>query len=124
MVVLPQPQPQPQQQPQHIQDDKKKKSTLQKWIEKTAVHLHNEENKRLVQLYLIDPILNHIMDRVFPYIILTCALFSLLVILVGLTFVLILMKVGSKAPNPMDVIGSIGAIGSIDALSGLSPIIN
>ena len=67
------------------------------------------------------------MDRVFPYIILTCALFSLLVILVGLTFVLILMKVGSKAPNPMDAIGAIGAIGSIgsiDALSGLSPIIN
>ena len=100
------------QQPQPQQEDKKKKSTLHKWIEKTAVHLHNEENKRLVQLYLIDPILNHIMDRVFPYIILTCALFSLLVILVGLTFVLLLMKVGgSKAPNP------------IDALSGLSPII-
>lgn len=56
------------------------------------MHLHNEENKRLVQLYLIDPILNHVMDRVFPYIILTCALFSLLVILVGLTFVILLMK--------------------------------
>jgi len=73
-----------------------KKSIVHKWIEKIAVHLHNEENKRLVQLYLIDPILNHVMDRVFPYIILTCALFSLLVILVGLTFVILLMKV---SPN-------------------------
>ena len=70
-----------------------KKSTVHKWVEKMAVHLHNEENKRLVQLYLIDPILNHVMDRVFPYIILTCSLFSLLVILVGLTFVILLMKV-------------------------------
>jgi len=70
-----------------------KKSTVHKWIEKLAVHLHNEDNKRLVQLYLIDPILNHIMERVFPYLILTCALFSLLVILVGLTFVILLMKV-------------------------------
>ncbi len=83
--------------------DEKKKSTLHKWVEKMAVHLHNEENKRLVQLYLIDPILNHIMDRVFPYIILTCALFSLLVILVGLTFVLLLMKVA-----PVKFAGVIG----------------
>ena len=73
-----------------------KKSIVHKWIEKIAVHLHNEENKRLVQLYLIDPILNHVMDRVFPYIILTCVLFSILVILVGLTFVILLMKV---SPN-------------------------
>lgn len=73
-------------------EEKKTKSAVHKWIEKIAMHLHNEENKRLVQLYLIDPILNHVMDRVFPYIILTCALFSLLVILVGLTFVILLMK--------------------------------
>lgn len=83
---------QKQLQTQHQSKDEKK-STLHKWVEKIAVHLHNTENKRLFQLYLIDPILNHIMDRVFPYIILTCALFSLLVILVGLTFVLLLMKV-------------------------------
>jgi hypothetical protein len=73
------------------------KSAIHKWIEKMAVHLHNEENKRLVQLYVVDPILNHVMDRVFPYIILTCALFSLLVILVGLTFVILLMKVSPAA---------------------------
>lgn len=69
-----------------------KKNSVHKWIEKMAIHLHNEDNKRLIQLYLIDPILNHIMDRVFPYLILTCVLFSLLVILVGLTFVILLFK--------------------------------
>ena len=77
--------------------EKPTKSAIHKWIEKMAVHLHNEENKRLVQLYVVDPILNHVMDRVFPYIILTCALFSLLVILVGLTFVILLMKVSPTA---------------------------
>jgi hypothetical protein len=69
------------------------KGVIYKWVEKIAAHLQKEENKRLIQLYLIDPILNHVLDRVFPYIILTCALFSLLVILVGMTFVIILLKV-------------------------------
>jgi len=69
------------------------KGVIYKWVEKMAAHLQKEENKRLIQLYLIDPILNHVLDRVFPYIILTCALFSLLVILVGMTFVIILLKV-------------------------------
>jgi len=69
------------------------KGVIYKWVEKMAAHLQKEENKRLIQLYLIDPILNHVLERVFPYIILTCALFSLLVILVGMTFVIILLKV-------------------------------
>ena len=69
------------------------KGIIYKWVEKMAVHLQKEENKRLIQLYVIDPILNHVLERVFPYIILTCALFSLLVILVGMTFVIILLKV-------------------------------
>ena len=69
------------------------KGVIYKWVEKMIAHLQKEENKRLIQLYLIDPILNHVLDRVFPYIILTCALFSLLVILVGMTFVMILFKV-------------------------------
>jgi hypothetical protein len=69
------------------------KGVIYKWVEKMVAHLQKEENKRLIQLYLIDPILNHVLDRVFPYIILTCALFSLLVILVGMTFVIILLKV-------------------------------
>lgn len=84
-----------------------KKSGIHKWIDKIAVHLHNEENKRLVQLYVIDPILNHVMDRVFPYIILTCALFSLLVILVGLTFVILLMKVSPNNGLSLSAVGSI-----------------
>ena len=84
-----------------------KKSGIHKWIDKIAVHLHNEENKRLVQLYVIDPILNHVMDRVFPYIILTCVLFSLLVILVGLTFVILLMKVSPNNGLSLSAVGSI-----------------
>lgn len=85
-------------------EEKKPKSPIHKWIEKLAIHLHNEENKRLVQLYLIDPILNHVMDRVFPYIILTCALFSLLVILVGLTFVILLLKVSPSSVSTAPLI--------------------
>jgi len=87
-----------------------KKGIVHKWVEKMAVHLHNEENKKLVHLYVIDPILNHVMERVFPYVILTCALFSLLVILVGLTFVILLMKVSPY--NGFPYAATAAAVGS------------
>lgn len=65
---------------------------IRKWAERLTDYLQQEDNKRLVHQYVVDPILNHVLDRVFPYIILTCALFSILVILVGMTFVLVLFR--------------------------------
>jgi hypothetical protein len=43
-------------------------------------------NRERIQNQCIDPLLRHILDRVFPYIILTCILFSL-ILLMSLTSV-------------------------------------
>ena len=47
-------------------------------------------NREKIQHQCIDPLLRHILDRMFPYIILTCILFSL-ILLMSLTSVGLLM---------------------------------
>jgi hypothetical protein len=47
-------------------------------------------NREKIQQQCIDPLLRHILDRMFPYIILTCILFSL-ILLMSLTSVGLLM---------------------------------
>ena len=57
-----------------------KKDTMQKFIQKAFLMLNNEESKKYMQIYVLDPILNHVMERVFPYIILTSVLFIILIL--------------------------------------------
>lgn len=47
-------------------------------------------NREKIQQQCIDPLLRHILDRMFPYIILTCILFSM-ILLMSLTSVGLLM---------------------------------
>lgn len=63
-----------------MENDSKKNDTMRKFIQRALVVLNNEESKKYIQIYLIDPILNHVLERVFPYIILTSVLFIILIL--------------------------------------------
>ncbi len=65
-------------------------------MEKSIHLLNREDTRKKLQLYLIDPLLNHIMERVFPYIVLTCALFTLLLIVAMLTFGMLIVQTRSS----------------------------
>lgn len=67
-------------------------SIIEKMVEKAIIYLGKDENKKRIQMFVLDPLLNHIIERIFPYFILIATLFSLLVILVVVTFALILWK--------------------------------
>jgi len=61
-----------------------------------GIHLLNrDDTKKKLQIFLIDPLLNHVMERVFPYIILTCVLFTLLFIVAMLTFGMMVLQTKS-----------------------------
>ena len=47
----------------------------------------------------MDPLLNHILERVFPYIVLTCVLFGLLLIVAMCTFAVVLMQMRNASGN-------------------------
>ena len=52
---------------------------LKKFLQKIFVILNNNDSKKYIQLYLLDPLLNHVLERIFPYIILTTVLFVVLI---------------------------------------------
>ena len=69
-----------------------KPSFMEQLMEKSIHMLNREETRKKLQIYLIDPLLNHVLERVFPYIILICVLFSLLLIVAMLTFGFIILQ--------------------------------
>jgi hypothetical protein len=69
-----------------------KKEWLHKWIQKLSQTIQTDENKKMLQVFLIDPILNHILERLFPYIVIMCVLFVLLTIMITLTLLLVFTR--------------------------------
>lgn len=65
---------------------------MEEMLEKSMQILNREDTRKKLQIYLIDPLLNHVMERVFPYIVLICALFACLLILTMLTFGMLLLQ--------------------------------
>jgi hypothetical protein len=81
--------------------DEQMPSEKQPMIERIIMYLQKEESLKKLHHYVMDPLLNHILERVFPYIVLTCVLFGLLLILAMCTFaaVVLQMKNASSLPN-------------------------
>lgn len=69
-----------------------KPSFMEQLMEKSIHILNREETRKKLQIYLIDPLLNHVLERIFPYIILICILFSLLLIVAMLTFGFLILQ--------------------------------
>ena len=72
-----------------------KPSVLESFMEKGIHLLNRDDTKKKLQIFLIDPLLSHVMERVFPYIILTCVLFTLLFIVAMLTFGMMVLQTKS-----------------------------
>ena len=77
----------------------KKKEWLHKWIQKISQTIQTDENKKMLQVFIIDPVLNHIFERLFPYIVIMCVLFVLLTIMIAL----ILLLVFTRLPGALGV---------------------
>lgn len=67
----------------------KRQDFLQKWFE----YFEREQIQASIRHRLVDPILNHVLERVFPYIILICVMFSLLLVSVLLTLGIVIFQI-------------------------------
>ena len=73
--------------------DKEKFAIMLKgWIDQFALSLANSDTKNYIQQLAIEPFLQYILQRSFPYMIIAICVFSGLLIFVVLTFVLLLMN--------------------------------
>jgi hypothetical protein len=77
--------------PSQQQSNQKEKKTSP-LLEKVIMYLQKEDTLQKLHLFVLDPLLNHILERVFPYIVLTCVLFGLLLILAMCTFAVVVLQ--------------------------------
>jgi hypothetical protein len=91
-----------QQQQQHSNKPKNQ------MLEKVIHFFQKEETLQKLHYYVMDPLLNHILERVFPYIVLTCVLFGVLIILAMGTFGIVLLQMKhSTVVLPVSSIASV-----------------
>jgi hypothetical protein len=69
-----------------------KKDWIGKWIQKLSKIIQTEENKKMMHVFLLDPILNHVLERLFPYVLILCVLFVLLTIMITVTLLLVFTR--------------------------------
>jgi len=65
---------------------------LKGWIDQFAVSLSNHDTKNYIQQLVIEPFLQFILQRSFPYMIIAICIFSGILIFVILSFVLLLVN--------------------------------
>jgi hypothetical protein len=73
--------------------DTKKNDIIYKFIQKAFIMLNNDESRKYIQIYLIDPLLNHVLERIFPYIILTTVLFIILIVCIITVCIIIYINI-------------------------------
>jgi hypothetical protein len=69
-------------------------------FKKFLEYIGRDEIRSKIQGDILDPLLNHIMKRVFPYIILTCVFFILLLLVVLLTLGIIVFQMRKTSIIP------------------------
>jgi hypothetical protein len=83
--------------------DTKKKDWLQRWIHKISQTVQTDENKKMLQVFIVDPLISYMMDRILPYIVIMCVLFVLLTAMIALTMVVVFTRL------PVAINAGIGA---------------
>jgi hypothetical protein len=69
-----------------------KKDWIQKLIQKTKKAFESDETRKMMQVFLFDPVLNYVLERLFPYLLIACVMFVLLTVMVSAIVVFIFMK--------------------------------
>jgi len=72
-----------------------KKELIQRWIQKLSQTLQADETKKMLQVFVLDPVLNHILERLFPYIVIMCVLFVILTVTISVA----ILALFNRLPN-------------------------
>lgn len=70
--------------------EKKENVLTNKIWQKLFMFVNRDETRKQIQMFLVDPLLNHVMERILPYILLSCVFLVILLLLVMLTLGIVL----------------------------------
>ncbi len=75
-----------------------KNAWLQKTIENLAVSFKSEETRQWLQVFIVDPVLSYVMERIFPYLIVTITVIVSMILLTVSTFLIVFYRTGPSVP--------------------------
>lgn len=78
--------------PDRTKDKERFANMLKDWVDQFALSLASSDTKNYIQQLVIEPFLQYILQRSFPYVIIVICVFSGILIFVVLTFILLLMN--------------------------------
>jgi hypothetical protein len=61
--------------------------------QKVMQYTNQVETRKLFQELILDPILQHVLEKVFPYVMLSCVLFILLLIVIIITLAIMIFQI-------------------------------
>jgi hypothetical protein len=73
-------------------------------------YITRKDIHQMVQTKIVDPILNHVLQKIFPYVILICVLFILLLLAVLLTLGIIIFQVRGGGVGTVATLAATAAI--------------
>jgi hypothetical protein len=82
-------------------------------LQKLMLYVGKDEVRHQIKYHLLDPLLQHVLERVYPYIILICVLFVLLLFVILITLGIIVFQI--RGP------GSTAAAAAAAAAASLVP---
>lgn len=66
---------------------------MEKLIDKTIQILQNDILKKKIQILILQPFLQYMIELIFPYVILVCVVFGLMIVMMMSILILLLYKV-------------------------------
>ena len=70
-----------------------KNDWAQKLIQKCKKAFEREETRKMIQVFLVDPVIQYVIGRIFPYIVIISVLLVILTAMVSATLLLVFIKV-------------------------------
>lgn len=76
-----------------------KSAWLQKTIENLVVSFKSEETRQWLQVFIVDPVIQYVMEKSFPYVIIVIVIIAAMILLLVSTFLLVFFRTASKCKH-------------------------
>jgi len=73
-------------------------------LDKAVQYFQEPRNHEIIQKKCIDPLMKYILERIFPYIILTCIVFSIILLLSLTTVGLLIFQLTASVQTPVSAL--------------------
>ena len=90
-------------------------------LDRTLHFFQEPSNRERIQTQCIDPLLRHVLDRLFPYILLTCLLFSLILLMSLASVTLLVLHMRSATSTATSIATAATSIASAVTLPSINP---